>query len=131
MLTRSELRRIARTRFQDAETLFRGRRYDGAIYLCGYAVELTLKARVCRTLRWAAFPQTNNEFQQLQSFKTHNLETLLRLAGREDKVRIRHLADWSVVVNWNPESRYEPPGTATRVSALSMIGATRRLMSAI
>src|SRR5271170_6256898 len=96
MLSRSDLRRIAQARLRDAEVLFRGRRYDGAIYLCGYAVELTLKARICRTLRWAGFPETAGEFRDLQSFKTHNLEILLRLAGRET-IRVRHYSDWAVV----------------------------------
>src|SRR5689334_3330126 len=111
MLTRVELRRIARTRLRDAEVLFDGRRYDGAVYLCGYAIELALKARICTTLRWAGFPERGNEFRDLQSFKTHDFEALLRLAGREN-IRVAHLADWSVVVQWNPESRYERPGAA-------------------
>jgi HEPN domain-containing protein len=130
MLNRSDLRRIARSRLQDAVVLYRGRRYDGAIYLCGYAVELALKARVCRTLRWPGFPVSNKEFEGLLSFKTHNLEVLLRLAGRE-AIKTTHLADWSVVVSWNPESRYSPPGGATRAAANSMIESTRALMRVI
>ena len=34
---RSDLSKIARARLRDAEVLYRSRRYDGAIYLCGYA----------------------------------------------------------------------------------------------
>jgi hypothetical protein len=33
-------------------------RFDGAFYLSGYAVELALKARICRTLKWRATPST-------------------------------------------------------------------------
>jgi HEPN domain-containing protein len=58
MIARDELRRIAWGRLRDAELLLNGGRYDGAAYLCGYAVELTLKARICRTLKWAGFPST-------------------------------------------------------------------------
>lgn len=130
MISRSDLRRIAKARLKDAEVLFRGRRYDGAVYLCGYAMELTLKARICRTLRWGGFPESGKEFTGLQSFKTHDLELLLRLAGR-DGVRTTHLADWSVVVNWDPESRYQTPGNVTRSAADSMIRSTRILVGVL
>ena len=50
MISRTELRRIARARLRDAEVLFGAGRYDGAIYVCGYAIELTLKARICRVM---------------------------------------------------------------------------------
>jgi hypothetical protein len=128
MLTRSDLRRIARTRLRDAEVLFHGRRYDGAVYLCGYAVELALKARICATLQWPGFPEKSGEFTNLQSFKTHNIDVLLHLTGREDRIRLTHLADWSVVAGWDPESMYKPPGAASRTSAQSMLESTRRLL---
>ena len=108
------------------------RRYQGAIYLCGYAVEITLKARICRTLRWTGFPETKSEFQEYQSFKTHNLEVLLRLAGRE-AIRVAHFADWSVVMTWDSESRYKRAGKVKvkQMQARDMIEATRRLMRVI
>jgi HEPN domain-containing protein len=127
MLTRVELRRIARTRLRDAEVLFRGRRYSGAIYLCGYAIEITLKARICTTLHWPGFPESNSEWRDLTSFKTHDLDMLLRLSGRQ-AIRTRYLADWSVVVGWEPESRYHRPGIVTPSEAKSMIESSRRLM---
>jgi hypothetical protein len=130
MLTRSDLRRIARTRLQDAEVLFRGQRYDGAVYMCGYAIELYLKARICTTLHWAGFPETKGEFQDLLSLKTHKLEILLRLSGRES-VRTKLLADWSIVVQWEPESRYSLPGTIKEPEAKSMIESTRKIMRAL
>lgn len=127
MLTRSELLRIARARLLDAKVLFEGRRYDGAVYVCGYALEIYLKARICKTLRWAGFPETRNEFDQLQSFKAHDLEILLRLAGRE-RIKTRHIADWSIVEKWRPESRYNRLGSANKIDAKNMIDATERLM---
>ena len=50
-LKTAELRKIAKARLKDAEALLAAHRYDGAIYLCGYAVELALKARICQTLK--------------------------------------------------------------------------------
>ena len=87
MLTRTQLRKIARARIQDSRVLLRGRRYDGAVYLCGYAVELALKARICTVLHWQGFPSTRKEFEGLSSFKVHELEILLRLTGREEKIK--------------------------------------------
>ena len=89
MISTSDVRKIARGRLRDAEVLHRARRYDGAVYLCGYAVELFLKARACRTLRWQGFPASDREFRGLQSFRTHDLETLLHLTGVESKVTAR------------------------------------------
>jgi len=34
---------------------------DGATYLCGYAVEVALKFRICLTLNWPEFPSTGGE----------------------------------------------------------------------
>lgn len=108
MLTRKELLDLARARLRDAEALFDAKRYEGAMYLCGYVVELALKARICKTLNWPGYPATKSEFEGYASFKTHTLGLLLRLSGQETKIKTRFLAEWSDVNNWNPESRYIP-----------------------
>lgn len=105
MISTKELRAIARGRLQDAKVLLRAKRFDGAWYLCGYAVELALKARICRTLKWPAFPESKHDFEGLQSVKTHDLEILLRFSGIADRVKTKHMAEWSVVCLWNPEKR--------------------------
>jgi hypothetical protein len=128
MILRSDLRRIARARLRDAEALYRAGRYDGAAYLCGYAVELSLKARICRTLRWVGVPQSRKEFENYQSFKVHHLETLLRLSGVEDKIRTSYGGSWSAVFDWNPESRYDLPGTVKKRDTRDMIQGARIIM---
>ena len=50
VITINDLRAIAKARLEDATALFNNQRFDGAKYLCGYAAELTLKARICATL---------------------------------------------------------------------------------
>jgi hypothetical protein len=55
MMLRTELRKLVRARLKDAEVLCANRRYAGAVYLCGYAVELALQERICKTLGWQAF----------------------------------------------------------------------------
>ena len=42
MISVAELDSIARARIEDAKALLTGGRFDGATYLCGYAVEVAL-----------------------------------------------------------------------------------------
>ena len=127
MIDRKELRKLAAERLKDAEALAKARRYDGALYVCGYVVELALKARICRTLKWAGFPETNREFDGVKSLKTHDFDSLLRFSGREAKVKTTHFADWSVATSWKPELRYRTPGTATKTEAEDIISASEKL----
>jgi hypothetical protein len=71
VLTRKDLLKIIQARINDADALHAALRFDGAIYLCGYAVELALKRRICITLRWPGFPSTTAEFRNFLSLKTH------------------------------------------------------------
>ena len=128
MIATKDLRTIARARLREARVLLLAKRFDGAVYLCGYSVELALKARICRTLKWSAFPQTAKEFEGLQSLKTHDLEVLLRLSGVEARVRTTFLAEWSAVVDWTPEKRYQPIGQSTPQQAEDMVTCAERLL---
>ncbi|HEY0872769.1 MAG TPA: hypothetical protein VGD94_04800 [Vicinamibacterales bacterium] len=60
--------------------------------------------------------------------KTHDLEILLRLSGVEARVKGRRLAEWSAVLNWNPEKRYQPVGKLTPQQAADMVISARRLL---
>ncbi len=131
MINRKELQKIARARLKDAEALFQNGRYDGSIYLCGYAAEVGLKNKICKTLGWAGFPSTGKEFQDLQSFKTHKLDILLSLSGAEEKIKENFLAQWSAVANWYPEVRYKKIGSATKQTAKIMIESTKILLNAL
>lgn len=131
MLDSKDLRKIAKARLKDAEALFAARRYEGAIYLSGYAVELGLKARICKTLRWSQFPSTASEFRDYQSFKTHDLDVLLHLSGLEDKVKATALAEWSAVAQWDPEARYQPIGHARSADVKLMLSATAALLKTL
>jgi hypothetical protein len=97
MIAKNDLKTMANDRLQDAEILHRGGRHAGAIYLCGYAMELALKARICKTLKWTEFPETNKEFQDFQSFKVHKLDILLKLSGVKAKVERQYKAHWTIV----------------------------------
>jgi len=131
MIDLAELIKIAEERLKDAEALLAAGRYDGAIYLGGYVIELTLKSRICKVLRWKGFPQTRSEFQKYQSFKTHDLDVLLSLSGAEDKIKTGYLAEWSAVATWDPEARYNPIGSASKSDAELLIESAKKLMGAL
>ena len=111
--------------------MLRAGRHDAGMYLCGYAVELALKARICRTLKWQGYPGTQPEFRGYQSFRTHDLAVLLHLSGREEKVRAAFSKDWRRVSEWNPELRYRPIGTTPPDELAAMLESIRRLLGAL
>ena len=81
MIAVDELDRSSRAHVDDAKSLFAAGRFDGAIYVCGYAVEVALKAPIGVPLNWSEFPATGGEFAAYKSIRTHELEVLLRLSG--------------------------------------------------
>ena len=131
MVSILELRGIARGRLRDAEVLLAAGRYDGAIYLCGYAIETALKARICRTLKWPGYPDTRREFEGYQSFRTHDLEILLHLSGIEDKIKTNHFNDWNTVLQWDPNIRYRAIGSTSSQAATEMIQSTKALLGVL
>ena len=131
MIVPSVLKSISRARLRDAKVLLEAKRYDGAVYLCGYAIELALKARICQTLKWAGFPETQQEFKGLASIKTHDLEILLRFSGIEPRIKQKYLPYWSVVLDWDPEKRYQRTGQVTQQEANDMISSAMKLLAAI
>ena len=128
MIHVDELDNIARARLDDAAVLLAAGRFDGATYLCGYAIELARKARICRTLNWSGFPSTGGEFQAYRSFQTHELEILLHLSGQEARVRQNHFEIWSSVGVWKVESRYNLVGTARQSDTTAMIQAAEEFL---
>ncbi len=128
MILRTDLEHLAKARLADAEVLLANGRFDAAVYLCGYAVETALKARICTTLSWSAFPDKRPEFR---SFAVHKLETLLTLSGIEATVKNNCWADWSYVDKWNSELRYQPVGTSNQADAEDMILAADYLLKVL
>ncbi len=128
MIPTKDLRKTVKSHLKDSEILFRNRRYDRSIYLCGYAVEIGLKLRICKTLRWSGFPENSKEFSNLTSFRTHNLDVLLQLSGKETDVKSSHLADWSIVAQWDPEVRYRIAQNAKRSDSQSMLSSSKVIL---
>lgn len=99
MLTIADLEMLARTRLREATALFIAKEYSGSAYLSGYAVELTLKGKICMVLNWEGFPETRSEFNGLQSFKIHDLEILAFLAGLTHVLGTKYVQAWSDVTD--------------------------------
>ncbi len=131
MIPVATLRSIARARLRDAGVLLQARRYDAAAYLCGYVVEIALKARICRTLGWSGFPETPAEFKGLGSLRTHDLGVLVRFSGVEERILSEYLSEWSLALNWDPDRRYKVAGSVTAEMALTSVKGAATLLSAI
>ena len=78
MATPQQFKDLALLRLHEAEALFAVGLYDGAKYLAGYAVELALKARICRLLDVDEYPDTG---ALKRVYAVHDLDQLLLLAG--------------------------------------------------
>ena len=121
-----DFRKLARERLSDARTLLSGHRYDGAYYMCGYAVEMVLKARICRTLKWSTFGG-----EHVKSLKVHDLPFLLKFSGVEPRITSKYFAEWSKVQDWKVENRYDPKRSITLAEATEMVTATERLLKVL
>lgn len=135
MIALSDMEKTAKEHLKTARLLCQKQhaRFDAAVYLCGYAIEIALKARICRTLGWVNYPFTNSEFDGYRSFQTHNFKILLHLSGVEAKIMSDPAlqAEWSVVLKWNPEMRYTMLGTTSAADAADMIDATKKILKVL
>ena len=132
MLTSRHLSNMAKARLEEAEMLFSAGKFDTSYYLCGYAVELCLKARMVETLKWAGFPDAPRDIDvDVKTWKTHNLKHLSHLTGYLDRISSDPvlLAAWSVVTQWEPDKcRYRTVGSATQLEAADMIASIKVVM---
>lgn len=133
MLARNSLHEMAQARIEDARVLIRARRYGGAAYLVGYAIEYRLKARVAtRLLGRGRWPESKEEFDLYRNLQSHKLDQLLRLSGREKKVKLKYQGKWSLITsNWGPDVRYKRVGAITKKTAIGILEAVERLMEVL
>lgn len=126
MATRLQLQELALLRLEEAETLYASGLYDGCAYLCGYVVELALKARLCAALGVTDYPEKGSRLRE--ALKSHILEDLGLLAGMAHELTSSRpvlLANSSLVNEWRPEWRYEPKGSYDSKAAERLLDAIR------
>lgn len=127
MATRDELRALAALRLEEAEALFEARLYDGCVYLCGYVVELALKAVICNVLGVQDYPDKRSG-RIGEAFKTHDFDDLRLLAGLQNESALSVgpvFVNWSTATEWKPDVRYRPVGHFDRAKAESVLEAVR------
>jgi HEPN domain-containing protein len=108
-LTRRDLQQLSRKRVKEARILLKAGAYDGAYYLLGLAVELALKACIAKKTKRFDFPEKTI----VDNSYSHQLPRLVSVAGldqaidTENKTNSVFAANWSVVLKWRIDSRYE------------------------
>jgi len=118
VITSVELQELAQLRLHEAEALFAAGFYDGSAYLCGYVVELAMKACVCKTLGLTEYPDREQGLER--AFKTHDFNALEVLSGLRVKISSKRntsasfKTNWSLATAWKPEDRYVISGKSRR-----------------
>ena len=127
MRTEVEIINLSDKKLTVAEFLVANGFYDDAYYLGGYAFELRLKAKICKTLVIPDFFDFENSKSRklpvaktkradkdnlYKPFKVHDYEQLLILSGLytefSNKITTDLVfgADWSVISKWDKSLRY-------------------------
>lgn len=107
-MNRKDFQNLALERLKDAQALLKNRRYSGAYYMAGYAVECALKASIAAQTKEFDFPP-----KDAAKLYTHDLEKLLDSAGLKSELRTARGrspifdAYWSAVKDWSEDARYE------------------------
>lgn len=121
-MTRLDIQDLAKLRLEEAEALFAAGKFDGYVYLCGYVVELGLKAVICRILDLAEYPDSK------PAFKVHSFDDLSLLAGLKSSiVTLPGPLDlnWLLLTRWNSGFRYAPRNTYNQSNAREWLNALR------
>jgi HEPN domain-containing protein len=137
MISHEELKEIAKMRLSDAQVLHKKGNHDGALYLCGYAIELGLKAVITKNfnssgkLSTSHIPSTKEEFKIVSTITNHDLDAILALVPSNiiQQIKTKYLTEWSLIQKWNPEMRYALiRGQAAKKEAGDVIQAVSRIL---
>ena len=116
----------------DSQCLADAGRYDAAYYFAGYVVELLIKARVCKTLGIDDFFDFGNPaktkipmpVEAYKPYKVHDLKQLMVFSGlytvfnADLTTDIKLKGYWSIICDWNENSRYLTSKTTKDVTDL-------------
>jgi hypothetical protein len=124
MIPKPVLKKLIDIRFKGAEILFKNQRYQAAIYISGYSIEIALKLKICRLFSFKmGFPETKAEFSAykppsskrgiaivvkgLKDIRHHRLKELIFYSGVERRVIQTRLNEWNLIAGWDPNMRYD------------------------
>ncbi len=113
-MDRKKLQALAKVRLKDSKALLGKKRWAGAYYLCGYAVECALKACLLRHLGESGALFSDRDYvKRLSGCWTHELGTLVFLAGLDSEFGKARGANpvldafWTITKEWTENSRYD------------------------
>lgn len=118
------LRENIKQKYSDAKLLFLNGGYANCYYLCGYCVELALKYKIAKYLKWLSFTPLREE----KNLKCHDLNHLLRYTGLHN---LTMTPDWNVVKDWSESIRYANPSLISKQSADEMLKSTKVVVRGI
>lgn len=113
MASAATLKMLALERLQDAECLIANGRVGGAFYIGGYAIELALKAVVCKKLGVEMFNKEEVPRHIAKPFMIHDINDLVILSGMSNDLdnacMESHVfqVSWSRVSAWSEQRRYD------------------------
>jgi hypothetical protein len=108
-MNRSDFIKLAELRLHEAKVLLDAEKFDGAYYLCGYAIECALKACIAKSTKEHDFPNKNT----VNDSYSHDLKKLIKVSDLQNDFDKALKSDsdlenyWSVVKDWKETSRYK------------------------
>jgi HEPN domain-containing protein len=110
----SELAKASIHRLEDARALIAAERWQGAMYLAGYAVECLLKTKLMRRYRCRTLTQLDEllhrkgRTSEQWSIYSHELVTMLNLLGCLERMQANRNVwrAFALVNQWAPAWRY-------------------------
>lgn len=124
MISTEAIIKLTHNRLKDADALFSKQRFDAAYYMCGYAIELSLKLKICKIFNFdLGFPESQedikkyleihksdiqlcNTIPEIRQIKNHDLNKLLSFSGVEYLVKKNFLYEWETIIDWSHQIRY-------------------------
>jgi hypothetical protein len=109
-MNRNDFQQLADVRIDEAAVLLAQRKYDGAYYLAGYAVECGLTACIAKLSNQFDFPPKP---KSINDYYSHDIDKLVTTAALTNQRYADAAADsvlkanWEFVKDWNEESRYQ------------------------
>lgn len=108
-LTFSSCKKLALARLREAKVLHKSRKYSGAYYLAGYAIELGIKAFYCKSIKKYTFPPNRSVIESLYK---HDLNELMKVSGlkiefdKDSENNNLLLSSWAILKDWGAKDRY-------------------------
>jgi HEPN domain-containing protein len=112
----SEQSKAGQHRRADADALFEKRRWRGAMYLAGYAIECLIKAKLMERFKQSNLEDLETELKRRHvipdrsSLFDHRIELYVGASGRLDALRSDNALwrSFNIANRWIPSWRYNP-----------------------